>query len=109
MTEKEESKSKDIPFTAIILAAGKGTRMNSALPKVLHPVAGKPMISRVIASCKKAGINDIRVVVGHGSTLVKSVLEAEGVTFFEQWQQLGTADAVKSARPETIERSKSVV
>ncbi len=103
MTEKEESKSKDIPFTAIILAAGKGTRMNSALPKVLHPVAGKPMISRVIATCKKAGINDIRVVVGHGSTLVKSVLEAEGVTFFEQLQQLGTADAVKSARPETIE------
>lgn len=103
MTEKEDSKPKEIPFTAIILAAGKGTRMNSALPKVLHPVAGKPMISRVIASCKKAGVTDIRVVVGHGSPLVKSVLEAEGVTFFEQKNQLGTADAVKSAQPETIE------
>lgn len=103
MTEKEEIKSKETPFTAIILAAGKGTRMNSALPKVLHPVAGKPMISRVIDSCKKAGVNDIRVVVGHGATLVKSVLEAEGVTFFEQRNQLGTADAVKSAQPETIE------
>jgi bifunctional UDP-N-acetylglucosamine pyrophosphorylase / glucosamine-1-phosphate N-acetyltransferase len=107
MTEKDETKTPsrptDLPFTAIILAAGKGTRMNSALPKVLHPVAGKPMISRVIASCKKAGINDIRVVVGHGSTLVKTVLEPEGVTFFEQKNQLGTADAVRSAQPESIE------
>lgn len=103
MSEKNETKSKDLPFTAIILAAGKGTRMNSSLPKVLHPVAGKPMISRVIASCKKAGVNDIRVVVGHGSTLVKTVLETEGVSFFEQKQQLGTADAVRSAQPETIE------
>lgn len=103
MVEKEENKNKEVPFTAIILAAGKGTRMSSALPKVLHPVAGKPMISRVIASCKKAGVTDIRVVVGHGAVLVKTVLEAEGVTFFEQKNQLGTADAVKSAQPETIE------
>ncbi|OYZ18080.1 MAG: UDP-N-acetylglucosamine diphosphorylase/glucosamine-1-phosphate N-acetyltransferase [Bdellovibrio sp. 28-41-41] len=103
MTEKDDTKNKEAPFTAIILAAGKGTRMNSALPKVLHPVAGKPMISRVIASCKKAGINDIRVVVGHGAGLVKTVLEPEGVTFFEQKNQLGTADAVRSAQPETIE------
>lgn len=103
MTEKDEIKTKELPFTAIILAAGKGTRMNSSLPKVLHPVAGKPMISRVIACCKKAGVNDIRVVVGHGSSLVKTVLDAEGVTFFEQKQQLGTADAVRSAQPESIE------
>jgi len=103
MTEKDENKNKDIPFTAIILAAGKGTRMNSALPKVLHPVAGKPMISRVIASCKKAGVKDIRVVVGHGASLVKTVLEPEGVTFYEQKHQMGTADAVRSAQPETIE------
>ncbi|MBL7556283.1 MAG: bifunctional UDP-N-acetylglucosamine diphosphorylase/glucosamine-1-phosphate N-acetyltransferase GlmU [Bdellovibrionaceae bacterium] len=103
MTEKDENKNKEVPFTAIILAAGKGTRMNSALPKVLHPVAGKPMISRVIASCKKSGISDIRVVVGHGSSLVKTVLEPEGVTFYEQKQQLGTADAVRSAQPETID------
>lgn len=103
MIEKDENKNKEAPFTAIILAAGKGTRMNSALPKVLHPVAGRPMISRVIASCKKAGVTDIRVVVGHGSSLVKTVLEPEGVSFFEQKQQLGTADAVRSAQPETIE------
>lgn len=105
--EKEEIKSneknKEAPFTAIILAAGKGTRMNSALPKVLHPVAGKPMISRVISACKKAGVTDIRVVVGHGSALVRTVLETDGITFFEQKQQLGTADAVRSAQPETIE------
>lgn len=90
--------------TAIILAAGKGTRMKSALPKVLHPVAGRPMISRIINACKAADINDIRVVVGHGSSLVKTVLENDkSVFFFEQKEQLGTADAVKSAQVETLE------
>lgn len=88
--------------TAIILAAGKGTRMKSALPKVLHPVAGRPMISRIINACKQAEITDIRVVVGHGSGLVKTVLEKEAVFFYEQKEQLGTADAVKSAQVDTL-------
>lgn len=90
--------------TAIILAAGKGTRMKSALPKVLHPVAGRPMISRIINACKSADINDIRVVVGHGSSLVKTVLENDkNVFFYEQKEQLGTADAVKSAQVDSLE------
>lgn len=90
-------------MTAIILAAGKGTRMKSALPKVLHPVAGRPMISRVIQSCQKAEVKDIRVVIGHGSGLVRTVLEKEPVFFYEQKEQLGTADAVKAAQVDTIE------
>ncbi|MCB0369226.1 MAG: bifunctional UDP-N-acetylglucosamine diphosphorylase/glucosamine-1-phosphate N-acetyltransferase GlmU [Bdellovibrionales bacterium] len=100
-----EKTQKPIPrnVTVIILAAGKGTRMKSALPKVLHPVAGKPMISRVIQSCRNADIKDIRIVVGHGSGLVKTVLENENVFFYEQAQQLGTADAVKSAQIDSLE------
>jgi bifunctional UDP-N-acetylglucosamine pyrophosphorylase/glucosamine-1-phosphate N-acetyltransferase len=90
-------------WTAIILAGGKGTRMNSALPKVLHPAAGKPMIAHVVEACRGAQIEEIRVVVGHGQGLVKSVIEPWGVTTFIQTQQLGTADAVRSAQPETIE------
>jgi bifunctional UDP-N-acetylglucosamine pyrophosphorylase/glucosamine-1-phosphate N-acetyltransferase len=84
-------------FTAIILAGGQGTRMKSPLPKVLHPVAGQPMISRVISNCRLAGISEIRVIVGHGSNLVNNVLEPLGVKTCLQEKQIGTANAVQSA------------
>jgi bifunctional UDP-N-acetylglucosamine pyrophosphorylase/glucosamine-1-phosphate N-acetyltransferase len=90
-------------LTMIILAAGKGTRMKSPLPKVLHPVAGRPMIEKVIAASKKAGATDIRVIVGHGQHLVRTVVEPMGVHCFAQENQLGTADAVKSAQIESVE------
>ena len=90
-------------LTAIILAAGQGTRMKSPLPKVLHPVAGIPMISKIIANCKLAEFDEIRLVVGHGQNLVKNVVEPMGVQTFIQTQQLGTADAVKSASINEIE------
>jgi bifunctional UDP-N-acetylglucosamine pyrophosphorylase/glucosamine-1-phosphate N-acetyltransferase len=89
-------------FTAIILAGGQGTRMKSPLPKVLHPVAGQPMISRVIQTCRAAGISEMRVVVGHGQNLVKSVLEPQNVQSYVQKKQLGTADAVKSAHLDSL-------
>lgn len=98
-----DTKTKARPLTAILLAAGKGTRMVSPLPKVLHPVAGKAMIENVITACRQAGVTDIRVVAGHGLNLVKSVLEPFGVSIYVQAQQLGTADAVRSAQPEHIE------
>lgn len=89
-------------LTFIVLAAGKGTRMKSVLPKVLHPVAGRPMIEKVINAAKKAGANDVRVVVGHGQNLVKQVVEPMGVSTFVQENQLGTADAVRSAQPDSL-------
>ncbi len=98
----EKKTEKLLPATAIILAAGKGTRMNSPLPKVLHPVCGKPMIENVIWACQQAGITDIRIVVGHGGSLVKTVVEKMGVQVFHQAQQLGTADAVRAAQIETL-------
>jgi len=90
-------------LTMIILAAGKGTRMKSPLPKVLHPVAGRPMIEKVIVASKKAGATDLRVIVGHGQNLVRSVVEPMGVHCFTQEHQLGTADAVKAAQLDTLE------
>ena len=90
-------------FTAIILAGGQGTRMKSPLPKVLHPVAGQPMISRVIQTCRLAGVTDVRVVVGHGQSLVKTVLEPLNVHAYVQEKQLGTADAVRSSKLDSIE------
>lgn len=58
-------------FSAILLAAGKGTRMRSPLPKVLHPVAGVPMIQRMITEVKQAGAKEIRVVLGFGESRQK--------------------------------------
>lgn len=101
--KSETHKEKNRPWTAIVLAAGKGTRMASPLPKVLHPVCGRPMVANIIEACRAADIADVRIVLGHGLTLVKAVVEPMGVQTHVQAQQLGTADAVKSAQPDSIE------
>ncbi len=93
----------DTKISAIILAAGKGTRMASPLPKVLHPVAGIPMIHKVIRACMGCGAEDIRLVIGHQSNLVRGVSNVLPVQCYEQLNPQGTADAVKSAQIETIE------
>ncbi len=90
------------PFSVIVLAAGKGTRMKSSLPKVLHPVAGVPMIQKVIQAAKASGAEEVRVVVGHGETMVRAAIEPLGAVCFRQQQQLGTADAVRSAQPDSM-------
>jgi bifunctional UDP-N-acetylglucosamine pyrophosphorylase/glucosamine-1-phosphate N-acetyltransferase len=90
-------------FSTIVLAGGLGTRMKSNLPKVLHPVAGDPMLQRVIVALRKAGAEEIRVVVGHGEALVRGVAEPLGVVCHKQEKQLGTADAVKAAEVDTLE------
>jgi len=83
--------------SAVILAAGKGVRMNSSLPKVLHKVAGKPMILHIIGAVKKAGINNITVVIGQGREAVEQVLTAVDVNLAIQEQQLGTGHALMQA------------
>ena len=80
----------------LILAAGKGTRMKSKLPKVLHKVGGKPMLQHVIDAAKKAGSSREVVVVGAGAELVMENIS--GVEFVLQAEQLGTAHAVLSAK-----------
>lgn len=83
---------------AIILAAGKGTRMNSDLPKVLHPVADRAMVHWVIDACEAVGARRITVVVGHRSNLAREELaDRDSVTFVEQTEQLGTGHAVMMA------------
>ena len=77
--------------------------MKSPLPKVLHPVAGSPIIKKVIDAVKGAGATEVRVVVGYGEALVRKVVEPMGVTCFPQQNQWGTADAVKAADPATLE------
>ncbi|MBS4761686.1 bifunctional UDP-N-acetylglucosamine diphosphorylase/glucosamine-1-phosphate N-acetyltransferase GlmU [Carnobacteriaceae bacterium zg-ZUI252] len=83
---------------AIILAAGKGTRMKSKLYKVLHPVCGKPMVEHVVKQVELAGADKIVTVVGYGADAVKELLQ-DRVQYALQKEQLGTGHAVKQAKP----------
>lgn len=84
--------------SAIILAAGLGKRMNSDLPKVLHPVGGRPMVCAVVDACREAGCKRIVLVVGHKQELVRGVFVGQNdIEFAVQDQQLGTGHATKCA------------
>ncbi len=84
----------DQNFSAIILAAGQGTRMKSALPKVLHKVLGIAMIDWVIARLEKAGADDVIVVIGHGSDQLEEHFSNTDFRLAQQDQQLGTGHAL---------------
>jgi bifunctional UDP-N-acetylglucosamine pyrophosphorylase / glucosamine-1-phosphate N-acetyltransferase len=86
-------------ITAVILAAGQGTRMKSSRPKVLHQILGRPMIAYLLDTLKALGIEDIVVVVGHQAEAVQAVLKDFGVRFVIQEPQLGTGHAVQVAMP----------
>lgn len=89
------------------MAAGKGTRMGGDLPKVVHPVGGRPMVCAVVDACRAAGCARIVVIVGYKQELVRSALAGvSGVDFAVQEQQLGTGHAVRCAR-EAVERTGS--
>ncbi len=92
--------NSELPLEAVILAAGKGTRMNSDLPKVLHQVAGRPMVHWVIEAARQVGVRRCVLVVGHGADLVRAAVgDADDVAFVEQTEQLGTGHAVMQAAP----------
>lgn len=82
-------------LTTIILAAGKGTRMRSQLPKVLHALAEKPLLKHVHDTATELENNQIHIVIGHGAELVKKTLANLQVNWVEQTQQLGTGHAVQ--------------
>lgn len=83
----------------VVLAAGLGTRMKSALPKVLHPVCGVPMGQHVIDAARTLEPARLVVVVGHGAEQVRARLAGPGVSFVEQTELLGTGDAVRRCAP----------
>ena len=84
---------------ALILAAGKGTRMYSDLAKVLHPICGKPMLSYPLAAVRGLGCNRILAVIGHQAERIQVVYAAAQVEWVVQSEQLGTAHAVLCALP----------
>lgn len=86
-------------LSVVILAAGKGTRMRSSLPKVLHPVAHKPMVGHVIDAARQVNAQNIYLVYGFGGDVLKAQIQGDDLTFVEQAEQLGTGHAVDMASP----------
>lgn len=84
-------------LSAVILAAGKGTRMKSDLAKVLHTLCGRPMLAYSVDVARAVGVEKIVVIIGHQGDLVKRVFHDQGLIFVEQSVQLGTGHAVLQA------------
>ena len=86
-------------FSVVVLAAGKGTRMKSSLPKVLHPIGGKPMVQHIVDTVNKLGATNIHVIYGHGREQLQNKLSHNDLSWCLQEQQLGTGHAVQQAIP----------
>lgn len=102
-------KEQHSSLNVIILAAGKGTRMRSDLPKVLHPVAHKPMVSHVIDTAKELGAEKINLVYGHGAEQIQQALSDYELTWVEQAEQLGTGHAVQQAIPHIEDNERVLI
>jgi bifunctional UDP-N-acetylglucosamine pyrophosphorylase/glucosamine-1-phosphate N-acetyltransferase len=84
-----------MPLTVVILAAGQGTRMKSARPKVIHELAGKPILRHVVDTGRALQASQIIVVIGHGAAQVRAAMQGEQLSFVEQAEQLGTGHALQ--------------
>lgn len=85
-------------LSAVVLAAGKGTRMKSDLAKVLHPLCGKPMLTYAVDVARAVGAENIAVIIGHQADMVREAFKDRGLIFIEQREQLGTGHAVLQAK-----------
>ena len=85
------------PRIAVVLAAGKGTRMRSALPKVLHEAAGRPLLAWVVDAARAAGCARILIVVGHGAEQVRETIQGDDIAWVLQAEQRGTGHALAQA------------
>ena len=94
---------------AIILAAGKGTRMKSNLPKVMHPIAGKPMLQHVLDSAADLAPEKIHLVLGHGAEIIREHIRDASLAITLQEQQLGTGHAVMQVLPKLQSNSTALI
>ncbi len=88
-----------MPLSVVILAAGQGKRMSSDLPKVLQPLAGRPLLAHVVATARALEPEAIHVVYGHGGERVRAVFAGEDIRWVQQAQQKGTGHALAQAMP----------
>ncbi|MGW8229157.1 MAG: bifunctional UDP-N-acetylglucosamine diphosphorylase/glucosamine-1-phosphate N-acetyltransferase GlmU [Gammaproteobacteria bacterium] len=96
-------------LNVVILAAGQGTRMKSCQPKVLHPLAGKPLLGHVLDTARSLNPAKIIVVYGHGGEQVPKTLAGDDLVWVEQAQQLGTGHAVEQAMSEVDDESSLLI
>ena len=89
-----------MPLDVIVLAAGQGKRMRSELPKVLHPLGGRPLLAHVLEAARTLSPRRTIVVHGHGGEKVRAAFEGHDLAWVLQAEQLGTAHAVRQALPE---------
>src|SRR5271170_2997388 len=96
--------------TAIILAAGKSTRMKSRLPKPLHEICGRPMLHYVLRACYEAECDRVLLVVGHGKDQIISQFGSDKrIHFVEQTEQLGSGHAVRMCESELKKHARDVL
>ena len=96
-------------LSVVVLAAGKGTRMRSALPKVLHPIAHKPMVQHVIDTAQQLQPSAVHVIYGHGGDVLQQSLKGQALNFVEQAEQLGTGHAVQQVIPHLGSNEKVLI
>lgn len=96
-------------LSIVILAAGQGTRMRSDLPKVLQPLAGRPLLGHVVDYSRVIGADDVCVVYGHGASQVQNAFAGQGLRWALQAEQLGTGHAVMQAMPETPDENRVLI
>ncbi|MFN8233689.1 MAG: NTP transferase domain-containing protein [Actinomycetota bacterium] len=94
-----QTKKRRASVAAVILAAGKGKRLGSATPKVLHPIVGRPALWHVLRAATAADPDRIAIVIGHGGDQVRAAVEGWGIrpkpVFVEQGEQMGTGHATR--------------
>ncbi|MFO1228259.1 bifunctional UDP-N-acetylglucosamine diphosphorylase/glucosamine-1-phosphate N-acetyltransferase GlmU [Roseateles sp.] len=93
----------------VIMAAGKGTRMKSATPKVLHKLAGRPLLTHVLTSCEPFTADARIVITGHGAEQVEATVAAPGISFVRQMPQLGTGHAIQQVVPALVGEGTTLI
>ncbi|HZO23321.1 MAG TPA: bifunctional UDP-N-acetylglucosamine diphosphorylase/glucosamine-1-phosphate N-acetyltransferase GlmU [Steroidobacteraceae bacterium] len=103
------AKKDSLPLHAVILAAGQGKRMHSDLPKVLQPLAGRPLLKHVIDTARSLEPKALHVVYGHGGERVREELQEPGISWVLQAERLGTGHAVLQAMPQVPDEALVLV
>ncbi|WP_457323499.1 bifunctional UDP-N-acetylglucosamine diphosphorylase/glucosamine-1-phosphate N-acetyltransferase GlmU [Roseateles sp. P5_E11] len=93
----------------VIMAAGKGTRMKSATPKVLHKLAGRSLLAHVLKSCEPLAASARIVITGHGADQVEAAVSADGISFVRQMPQLGTGHAIQQVVPALLGEGTTLI
>jgi len=101
--------TENFPLDIIILAAGKGTRMNSSLPKVLHPLAGRPILAHVLATAQSLEPRNLFVVIGHDAERIKEEFPEASWKWVIQREQLGTGHAVQQTLPHLPKDGRTII